>query len=292
MLLSRSDDALPDIVTTLAEGGTEEEPRKKLREMVEAQQKLFERPGSVSGPKDLLGEEHTASIRNEQTLMIDIKEQQHLIATLTEFLRDRTIFTLAEKWRIEELGPVPETTQHEAYEVHDVITWYSRPNNRALFIDAVEQLCKLPRGSLIIYVPPSSRMNAKIADVKLLIDGRVHTFSEYEERYASSSLTAGALKAQVRRFFYLWSAQFFVERALWNVMDPGSQEALRSVLRKLFYLAPGHDPVTARRELEVSVQAVANALQRAARRRDLDDGLVRQEFEGKRIMNRMPIICP
>lgn len=78
-------------------------------------------------------------------------------------------------------------------------------------LDALRKLeadFSLPALSLVMYCPPA-QMNTKIADVKILVDGRVSSLDAYESEFAADSgLTGGHLEAQKKRFQRLWRVYF------------------------------------------------------------------------------------
>src|SRR3546814_20758776 len=85
-----------------------------------------------------------------------------------------------------------------------------------------------------MYCPPSAQMNAKIAKVNLLIEGEVTPFNEYDKG-EDSNLTRGALWAQIRRFYELWSSQIYIDRETWDKLSPVAQQNLKAVLHRFFF---------------------------------------------------------
>ncbi|MFB2556759.1 HD domain-containing protein [Herbiconiux liangxiaofengii] len=75
------------------------------------------------------------------------------------------------------------------------------PARRQLARD-LEELFELPLGSVAVYCP-RSKMNAKVAEVRILIGGEVKTLAEHEED-SKQNLTGGHLAAQKERFKRLW----------------------------------------------------------------------------------------
>lgn len=138
-------------------------------------------------------------------------------------------------------------------------------------------------------------MNAKQAEVKLYLDQNVVSFSDYERDAEGTSLTCGALNAQVHRFYHLWSVTFFVERNVWHGIQADHRDALASVLRNCFYLQNGTNPGVARSEIEGSIRKVREGISMiqgqikiAARSRGHDERLA--TFEGLTFPNGLPIL--
>lgn len=67
----------------------------------------------------------------------------------------------------------------------------------------------LPRGSAVIYCPPSA-VHAKIAEVQVLVHETVDALSEIERKRVDPALTGGLLAAQGHRFDRLWRVQVSV----------------------------------------------------------------------------------
>jgi hypothetical protein len=117
-----------------------------------------------------------------------------------------------------------------------------------------------------MYCPPSASMNAKIASVNLLIDGDVTPFHVYDKTGEDSSLTRGALWAQIRRFYELWSAQVYVERVTWDSLTASGKRNLRAAIKEFFFqMRPDISPDIVRRQVETSIQAVVEERPMAAR---------------------------
>ena len=120
-----------------------------------------------------------------------------------------------------------------------------------------------------MYCPPSAAMNAKVAKVNLLIEGEVTPFDEYDKDGDESSLTRGALWAQIRRFYELWGAQVFVDRVTWEEMTVQGQNNLRAVLQDFFFSRNSEtDAAIVRQQVEASVRAVQDERPRLAARAD------------------------
>jgi HD superfamily phosphohydrolase len=84
---------------------------------------------------------------------------------------------------------------------------------------------ELPTGSIVMYCPPL-KMNAKIAAVRVFVDGHMHALHELDDETAG-----GHLSAQQRRFRRLWRVTFAVERNAINALkDRGTYELLQRTI--------------------------------------------------------------
>lgn len=77
-------------------------------------------------------------------------------------------------------------------------------------------------------------MNAKIAEVDLLIDDHIKSFTAYEHDAGDSGLTGGALNSQIRRFQALWSAQVFMHKEAWHQLDEAARQDFRQLIEETF----------------------------------------------------------
>ena len=260
LLLEGSDDSLPDVLLRLAAGGSTA-GRDKLSKRIEVDRATIAETVRVDHG-DLLG----ATTEDTVTAKTQVELQVHQIRVLVDRLRDRRVYTLAYKLRISDF-----TGAHtpENFKLKKVIQLYSEPENRQRFLHGIEALCNLPPGSLIMYCPPSAAMNAKGAKVNLLIEGEVTAFDEYDKDGDESSLTRGALWAQIRRFYELWSAQVYIDRVTWDEMALQGQMHLRALLQDFFFQRNSEtDPDIVREQVEASVHAVRDERPRLAARDD------------------------
>jgi HD superfamily phosphohydrolase len=260
LLLDGSDDALPEILLHLAEGGSEA-GRDKLRRRIEADRATITEAVKPTND-DLLGSDiEIAAVRQtELELRVD------RIKALVDRLRDRRVYTLAYKLKI---GDFTGAHAHkpENLKLKRVIQIYGEPENRQKFLNGIEALCHLPQGSVLMYCPPSAAMNAKIAKVNLLIEGEVIPFDEYDKDGDESSLTRGALWAQIRRFYELWGAQVYLDRVTWEELTVQGQNNLRAVLQDVFFSRnTDTDPNIVRQQVEASIRAVREERPRLAAR--------------------------
>jgi len=104
-------------------------------------------------------------------------------------------------------------------------------------LDALRKLeadFALPPVSLAMYCPPA-QMNTKIADVKILVDGRVSSLDAYESAFAADSgLTGGHLEAQKKRFQRLWRVYLACRPdALTQLEESGHLALLRRAIGSL-----------------------------------------------------------
>ena len=84
--------------------------------------------------------------------------------------------------------------------------------NRASALGMLESDFGLPQGSIAMYCP-EAKMNSKIAQVRLFVEGRVDQFDDYEDKH-NNELSAGHLSAQLLRFKRLWKIGFYVDPAI------------------------------------------------------------------------------
>jgi HD superfamily phosphohydrolase len=81
-------------------------------------------------------------------------------------------------------------------------------NQRLAALRLLERDFGLPACSLTMYCPPP-KMNTKVANVLIYVDGEVHRLDDYENRLEGErGLTGGHLLAQKLRFRRLWRVQF------------------------------------------------------------------------------------
>ena len=245
LLLDSSDDGLVGVLKKLANGGSSTRKQrvqhalKSESESIEAQlgksPKLYDNPeGNAAGG--------------------EIKAQLTLIQRLIQRLDGREVYTLAYKLRMSDF-PGPHNPENPR--VRRLLDLYAVPKNRLAFLSALEARCGLPAGSVVMYSPADARMNAKVAEVNLFIEGHVYPFHEYEKAQEDSGLTRGALLSQVKRFYELWSASIFVERTCWDRLSKPAQRNLQSVIRCFFYqMDITSDLKIARAQINASVKAV------------------------------------
>lgn len=84
-------------------------------------------------------------------------------------------------------------------------------------VSMLERDFGLPGGSVTMYCP-DKRMNAKVARVRIHIDGEIAPFNDWESQN-DQQLSGGHLDAQTRRFERLWRVHVFVARDVWDKMS-------------------------------------------------------------------------
>ena len=302
LLIEGSDDGLPLILRKLAAGGTGPD-RRKVRDAIDAQKQQVEaslaapteQPNLLTGlperPNDSPDQSgHPVPDRftgqTEHSDRSGLQAEVNLVEGLIARLRDRDVYTLAWKLRMSHFPPPHDPDNARLNKLLEI---YRIPKNRLDFLEKIELLCGLPRGSVIMYCPHDATMNAKIAKVKLFIEGEVSEFDKYEEGQKDASLTRGALWAQIHRFYELWSAQIYVERRTWDGLSAAAQSNLKAVLRGFFFLMDQSvKPDIVRNQLEYSVQAVHSET-RAARGGKGDPTLDR--YKGFRFPSGLPFLA-
>lgn len=261
LFLAGSDDLLPDILLKLAEGGNDA-GAEKLRQRMESDLKKIREAGiKNSKNRDLLTSGSEKDLDTSVKTEIQIKIE--CIKLLINRLRDRRVYTLAYKLKISDFTGA-HSPEHSRQKM--LIELYRIPDNRQKFLRGMEARCNLLPGSLVMYCPPNARMNAKIAKVNLLIEGDVRQFDEYDTDGEDSNLTRGALWAQIRRFYELWSAQVYVDRLTWDSYSSNGKQNLRATLKEFFFqMRPDTDIEIVRKQVDVSIAAVLEESPLAAR---------------------------
>ena len=271
LLLDGSDDALPDILWKLANGATEA-TAATIRQRVETARRdlhgsaLRPLPDTTSHPAqqdsaDLLASQVQSEVAEATKTEIEIKLD--FIAQLINRLRDRCVYTLAHKVKISDFQGSHDL---ENTRLNALIRLYRDPLNRYSFLRGIEARCSLPPGSLIMYCPPNAAMNAKVAKVNLFIEGEIKPFDVYDQKGEDSTLTRGALWAQIRRFYELWSAQVYIEHVTWDSLSPMGQKNLRAAIKEFFFqMRPDTDVSIVRQQVESSIQFVLGETAKAAR---------------------------
>jgi HD superfamily phosphohydrolase len=99
---------------------------------------------------------------------------------------------------------------------------------------SLEEDFGLPAGSLVMYCPGGAAVNAKVADVQVLVHEEVDTLSELERRRVDPALTGGFLEAQQSRFERLWRIVFAIDPAARDQLDDrGMRRDLERAIRAL-----------------------------------------------------------
>ena len=258
LLLDASDDGLPDVLLDLIAG----DKVPGLQGLTSATITTEKAAASSATSGDLLSEGLSPVVPSEQ-----IRSSVYI---LIEGLRNRSVYKMLYKLRFSDVVTSYGVDESAASKVVEL---YKDAEKRRAFLHGLETLCGLPRCSLVMYCPPT-KMNAKVADVKLLIENDVVTFAQYDQRSSQHNLSRGALSSRTQRFAELWSAQVFLRRDVWAMLDENSDgngptpiTYLRQVVRTfLFQHEPKTDHRVARMNIQPSVERVRQAqLLQAAR---------------------------
>jgi hypothetical protein len=89
----------------------------------------------------------------------------------------------------------------------------------------------LSPGSLAMYCPAS--MNAKIAKVKVAVDGQISSFDAWEDH--PNRLSGGHLAAQQNRFKRLWRVHLFIDSEVLSRMSTAAKRLLKSTVKELVF---------------------------------------------------------
>lgn len=106
---------------------------------------------------------------------------------------------------------------------------------RAEALRLLEHEFNLPAGSITMYCP-ESRMNSKIAEVRLFVEGGVDRFDDLERKRQEQAkrripLSAGHLNAQLERFERLWRIGFFIHPEIAASKRPEFISQLKKAIR-------------------------------------------------------------
>jgi HD superfamily phosphohydrolase len=129
-------------------------------------------------------------------------------------------------------------------------------SNRLAAVRILEADFGLSPGSIVMYCPPR-KMNTKIAEVKILVHGDVHTLDAFESDHGDRGVTGGHLEAQKARFRRLWRVVFALEpTALQLLKEKGLLEFLGRAVEFCVLHIPHVGPI------EESVLSLARELSR------------------------------
>jgi len=208
----------------------------------------------------------------------EVGAQAALVDTLIDRLNGRDVFRLVFKLRMSDLNPPHDPSNPRLIKL---LALYGAPQNRLRFLRGMEALCGLPTGSLVMYCPHDATMNAKIAKVNLYIEGDVSSFYDYEKNQSEFGLTRGALGAQVRRFYELWSAQVFIEAGCWSKLTSSAKQNLKSLIDAFFFQQdPGVNFEIVRSQMNVSVEFVQKETSLSAFRASFGNPPTVEKFKG------------
>ncbi len=280
LLIEGADDSLPNILNELAKGGTGS-GQKKVQEVVDAQRQavktaIAKGQSQEKDPRSLLAHMDHESVEDDSRSRGELENHMDFVRQLIKRLKDRCVYTLAYKVRISDF---PGVHSPDNRLLDKVIKMYNIPVNRLHYLQGIEALCRLPQGSVAMYCPPDVTMNAKIAKVNLFIEGEITPFDDYDKNQGDAGLTHGALQAQIKRFYELWSAQVYIERTCWDKLSKLAKKNLRNALGEFFFQRQlDSDPEIVRRSVEASVQSVLEETARAARAGSEDPRI--EKFKG------------
>lgn len=102
--------------------------------------------------------------------------------------------------------------------------------NRATTLRCLENDFGLAAGSLAMYCP--ARVNAKIAEVRIEVEGHIAKFNQYEKDF-DNALSGGHLDAQLRRFKDLWRIHFFIDPVERERIGEAMERLLREAISRL-----------------------------------------------------------
>ena len=247
-LLEGSDDALPDVLKALTAESSDKQGVKLVSEAVASA-----RSSAASATDSDL-------FTSGPTSIVPMEKLQDSILSLIEQLRNRSVYKMLYKLKFGDIQKSHLSGESSAKKVVDL---YADFENRRRFLHGLETLCNLPACSLAMYCPPT-KMNAKVADVNLLIEDDVVTFAEYDQDDSQSNLTRAALSSRMQRFTELWSTQVFLRRDVWAMLDKSVPDTpstplthLKHVIRAFLFQSDPHvDLDVARMNIQPSVYGV------------------------------------
>lgn len=247
-LVKCADDDLPEVIRALSSVvAGQVKPRKTSPTALRRPRK--------SDPALALEAPPAPDETSEREMAIQLERQFELVETLTRRLENRTTYTLASRF------PRRGIAQSERYtddrtKLPPRLEALGVPSVRRDQIRMIEEILGLEEGSASIYAPTDARMNAKLAEVKLLIGNEILSFTEYERR--EGALSCGMLKAQRDRFNELWGVSIYVERKQWAAAERARGPRLADALLRTIYINPQE------RERRFDLRAETTALDYAA----------------------------
>lgn len=291
-LLDGSDDTLPDILRRVAFGDSDDHPcRMALKaeetaalDALQSDHKNTEDQNGTTAQPTLLSTGMSDTAANS---IGSAREHANVIENLILAIQDRQVYT-----RIFRFGKYDFTGTDIESELTGVIKLYQQPDRRSEYLTNLEVLCGLPSGCLAMYCSIDAKMNAKIAEVNLLIDDNIKSFKKYEADAGDVGLTGGTLNAQVRRFQALWSAQLFMHRDVWSHLDQNARQDLRQVIRDTFLPISlwGRDVSNLmhhRNQMESRISNVKDKFTMAAARSGTEE-ITEQQFVSEQFPNGLP----
>lgn len=259
LLLGASDDGISLILEHLAQGG-DGDGRARLSNAISKENAAIQGQfAHTEQPALIMQAEASAttpanSHASEAVIRGELGSQKELALRLINRLRDREVYSLVYKLRISDFTG-PHTPENPT--LKKLLRLYKEPQNRLDFLRGMEMLCDFPPGTFVMNCPSDAGMNAKVAKVSLFVEGDVTRFDVYEESQGDSSLTRGALKAQINRFYELWAANIYMDRRQWDNLSPGQQQHLKLILPNFFFpMEANADPKILRMQMEPSVDVL------------------------------------
>ena len=233
-LMCGSDDALPDILRRVAFGTNADHPYVKAEAEEERAERSILQSSRGAAHMEDDGQRQPALLSTEEedpaeTTSLSLGECRELIEQLIDGLQDREIFT-----RVYRFGRFDLTGADTEEKQRRIIELYEKPDNRANFLINLEILCNLPAGSVAMCCSSDPKMNAKIAEVDLLIDDHIKSFTAYEHDAGDDGLTGGALNSQIRRFQALWSAEVYMRKEVWHQLDGTARQDFQQLIKETF----------------------------------------------------------
>ena len=117
------------------------------------------------------------------------------------------------------------------------------------------------------------------------------SLDEYEEGQGEYGLTGGALSAQLKRFYELWSAHIFIERTCWDRLSESARSNLRSVIQCFFYqMNPEADLKVARSQVDSSIEVVSKETTLAAFRTSFGNPPNVENFKNFKFPSGLPFV--
>lgn len=227
LLLNASDDGLPLIMKELVVG-SDTEIGKRLQQAIAQEGTAIQE--ATSGQQASLIE---TALPGEAAVRGRLGARMDLVLRLIDKLRDREVYTLAYKLR---MADFPGDHNPDNPRLCSLLGIYREPQNRLDYLRKMEVLCGFEAGTLVMNCPPDAAMNAKVAQVNLLIeDEMILPFDKYEEKHRHVGLTRRALLAQIDRFYELWAASVYVDRRKWDRLSQDERKHLRSVIEEFFF---------------------------------------------------------
>ena len=244
LLLKGSDDGLYKILEELKDGG-DEKHKEDFKVAISKLNKEIENEDKKQGNLD----------KSENPIL----EKQELIKKLILRLMNRNVYS--QVYELIDFNDIIGLNEKEK----KFLDLYAKPANRFSFLEKIEGVIGVPKGSITMYCPYDTTMNAKIAEVKIYINDVVMKFNDYEIEAREKSLTGGTLEAQLRRFHKLWSTSIFMHKSSWVAQEDDFKSRVPNILNS--FLLPTDQPKIKYEETKGLIEKVNPSLKQAARQR-------------------------